>query len=292
MCASVWNLSNSVLRWVVFSTTIGLLMPAFPAQAAPVLPVPNPPLPSRILINPSFENPPAPPKAATSYEAYIPGVGLQTPGKLPIMQGWYSTHPAKNGALHLMEVWSTPFSVTSQSAHGKQHIELNAAAHSAVYQDFCLLAGERPRWSVAHRGRASGTIADVAEVLLSSPTDWQTPIFTGNKFYAAKIATASDGMPSGFLPGSIVNGAQTETVASPFNGGWVRYSGQLPPIPAMNWYRFALQSISTATGSASVGNFIDGLRFELAPTIEFVETNDSNLINRSTYREDKTDFFI
>jgi uncharacterized repeat protein (TIGR01451 family) len=278
-------------KFCIVSIAILLLDPIIKANAAPIVPAPAPPLPSRILINPSFENPPAPPKASTNYEAYIPGAGLQTAGRMPIMQGWYSTHPAKNGAAHLMEVWTPPFGGMNQSAAGRQHIELNAGAPSAVYQDFCLLPGERPRWSVAHRGRASNSVADVAEILLSHPTDWRTPIFTGNKLYAVKIATASDGSPAGFIPNSIVNPTQTETVSAPFNGGWVKYSGQMPNIPSMTWYRFALQSISTATGNVSVGNFIDDLQFELAPTIEFIETNDANLINRSTYREDKTDLY-
>jgi uncharacterized repeat protein (TIGR01451 family) len=278
-------------NFFIVSIVILWLDPIVTANAAPIVSVPNPPIPRRILINPSFENPPAPAKASTNYEAYIPGAGLQTAGRMPIMQGWYSTHPAKNGAVHLMEVWTPPFGGMNQSAAGRQHIELNAGAPSAVYQDFCLLPGERPRWSVAHRGRANNNITDIAEILLSNPADWSTPIFTGNKLYAVKVATASDGSPAGFVPNSIVNPTQTETVSAPFNGGWVKYSGQMPPIPTMTWYRFALQSVSTATGNLSVGNFIDDLRFELAPTIEFVETNDVNLINRSNYREDKADFY-
>lgn len=234
-------------------------------------------------MNPGFENPPGVENSFQIYEAYIPGAGTTNSGGSKIMQGWFSTHPAKSAVAHPIEVWDTPFNVTSKSAEGDQHIELNADVNSAVYQDLCVFQGEQPRWYVSHRGRSSS--ADVAEVFISNPASWSGTTFSGTKDYSAQMRTNLNGSVKGFT-GSFKNDTGSNSVSNVFNEGWVTYSGQWNGALSTGAYRFAFQSISTGSGNSSVGNFLDNIKIELSPTVEFVNTITANGVNQATHAED------
>lgn len=122
-----------------------------------------------------------------------------------------------------IEIWRTPFGgVTAGSEF--QFAELNATQASTLYQDIATSPGQSLRWELQHRGRA-GT--DVMAVLIGTPSG---PLVTQQ--------TLSDG-----------------------TSGWGTYAG-LYTVPAgQTTTRFAFQAVSTATGNASIGNFLDSISF-------------------------------
>ena len=119
-----------------------------------------------------------------------------------------------------MEIWHV---TTPSAATGTQHAELNANQVSTLYQDVATVPGQTLKWQLQHRGRA-GT--DVMAVLL--------------------------GAPSGPL-------LQQGAAISDPNTAWGTYSG-LYTVPAgQTTTRFAFQSVSSAGGSPSLGNFLDSI---------------------------------
>ncbi len=279
------------LPLVVFFASCSFILPSYGAATPPIVSVPSPLLPTRTLVNPSFEDPAG--SGYATYEGYIPG--QTTFNGTPVMQGWYSTHPASGGFTHRMEIWAQSFQGV-KSDDGNQHIELNAEAQSAVYQDICILAGEQPVWSAAHGGRSGGTagVADVAEVFISDPNAWTGVTFSGTKLYSAYIATSANGVtkqfrtPTGGYIGS--NNQRTVTTSTSTYAGWGRYSDQWVGTSTPGEYRFAFQSISSAQGSITYGNFLDNIKLGLSPTIEFADTTTT--VNKATQREDDGLYYI
>jgi uncharacterized repeat protein (TIGR01451 family) len=279
------------LPLVVFFASCSFTLPSYGAATPPIVSVPSPLLPTRTLVNPSFEDPAG--SGYVTYEGYIPG--QTTYNGTPVMQGWYSTHPASGGFTHRMEIWAQGFNGVP-SDDGNQHIELNAEAQSAVYQDICILAGEKPVWSAAHGGRSSNTpgVADVAEVFISDPNAWTGVTFSGTKLYSAYIATSANGAvrqfraPTGGYIGS--NNQRTVTTSTSTYAGWGRYSDQWAGTSTGGKYRFAFQSISSAQGSVTYGNFLDNIKLGLSPTIEFAD--NTTTVNKTTQREDDGLYYI
>lgn len=281
----------SSLPLVLFFASCIFTLPSYGAATPPIVSVPNPLLPTRALINSSFEDPAG--SGYVTYEGYIPG--QTTFNGTPVMQGWYSTHPASGGFTHRMEIWAQSFNGV-KSDDGNQHIELNAEAQSAVYQDICILAGEQPVWSAAHGGRSGGTagVADVAEIFISDPNAWSGVTFSGTKLYSAYIATSANGAtrefraPTGGYIGS--NNQRTVATSTSTYAGWGRYGDQWVGSSTAGKYRFAFQSISSAQGSVTYGNFLDNIKLSLSPTIEFGGSTTD--VNKTTQREDDGLYYI
>ena len=85
------------------------------------------------------------------------------------------------------------------------------------------------------------------------------------------------------------------TANTPTSGGngWVDYSGSFSYAGANGVNSFGFESISTATGDNSVGNFLDNIQINLAPFVDFVNASSSDLegdtgsnllVNRPTLR--------
>ncbi len=104
---------------------------------------------------------------------------------------------------------------------GSQFAEINATQIASLYQDFATTPGETIRWEMQHRGR---TGVDVMEVRLGTPSGTLT------------------------VQTTIANG-QT----------WRTYSG-LYTVPAgQTMTRLSFNSISSANGSPSFGNFVEAV---------------------------------
>ncbi len=248
------------------------------SSTAPTIPAPTTPVPTRALINPSFENPHFTETNWYSRDSYIPGDDTT-------LQGWFSTHPttgfsgdgdsrykdSRTGQnfKHLVEIWANSFSGVP-AADGTQFAELNAQADSALYQDILVFAGEQIPWSASHRGRGSATTADVAEVFISDPNNWTGPKFSGTKLYSTQIATANDGSPRGIT-------SPTGTSTSPNNNGWVKYSDTWSGPLTTKKYRFAFQSVSTASNNNTIGNFLDNIQIKLSSVVDLVNPNISQV---------------
>lgn len=134
--------------------------------------------------------------------------------------GWQTS------AENFIEIWSSGFNGVP-SAHGNQFAELNANVPGTLYQSFCLNgAGGTISWSIKHRGRSGVDQAFVkfgptlADALASTP-----------------IATMVDG-----------------------NTSWGTYSGIYEIPVGQTQIVLTFQAGYTASGSQSVGNFIDDVQ--------------------------------
>mgnify|MGYP002631849089 CR=1 FL=1 len=123
-----------------------------------------------------------------------------------------------------IEMWVSGFQgVPAQE--GRQFFELNANQVAALYQTLCLEPGSTIYWSVWHRGRSG---VDVAEVKIGATV--QSAVYQ---------ATMSDG----------------KTAWGHYNGTYTVPLGQTTTV-------FVFESISSASSSQSVGNFLDN--FEIS----------------------------
>jgi LruC domain-containing protein len=123
-----------------------------------------------------------------------------------------------------IELWVGGFNgVPAQE--GRQFFELNANQVAALYQELCLEPGSTIYWSVWHRGRLG---VDVAEVLIGPSVQ-----------EAVLQATMTDG-----------------------NTAWGHYSGSYNvPLDQTTTF-FVFNSVSSAGGNRSIGNFLDN--FEIS----------------------------
>ncbi|WP_207899802.1 SprB repeat-containing protein, partial [Tenacibaculum skagerrakense] len=120
-----------------------------------------------------------------------------------------------------IEIWRSGFNGVPAS-EGNQFAELNANLPSSLYQEFCTREGDIINWSVDHRGRSG---VDVAEVRIG-----------GTLSTASVVQTMSDG-----------------------NSAWGSYSGSYTVPAGQTTTIIAFEAVSTASGSLSVGNFIDNV---------------------------------
>ncbi len=118
-----------------------------------------------------------------------------------------------------LELWSSGFNGVPAS-DGNQFAELNANQTAALYQELCISGGSKVQWSVKHRGRSG---VDVAEVKIGA---------------------------------DLVSATTVETMSDD-NVSWGAYSGVYDVPEGQNTTFFIFEAISTASGSTSIGNFID-----------------------------------
>ncbi len=125
-----------------------------------------------------------------------------------------------------IEIWSSGFNgVPAQE--GNQFFEINANNYpnAALYQTLCLEPGSTIRWSVYHRARQG---VDVARVSIG-----------------ATVATAVE-------QGIMANGTNA----------WGYHSGSYQVPANQTTTVFVFEAVSTGSGNASVGNFLDNFRIE------------------------------
>ena len=147
----------------------------------------------------------------------------------------YSIMPTNNvpgwqtSAENFIEIWSTGFNGVP-AASGNQFAELNANVPGILYQSFCLNgAGGTINWSIKHRGRSG---VDQAFVKFGSTL--------ANALASEPIATMVDG-----------------------NTAWGTYSGVHVIPEGQTQIVLTFQAGYTASGSQSVGNFIDDVQITI-----------------------------
>lgn len=137
-----------------------------------------------------------------------------------------------------IELWDTNFN-SVPSYNGSVHAEMNANVPGALYQTICMINGEQVGWSFAHRARAGGATIQTASF---------------------QIATTS-----GTLVQNLATQSSTINNVWNVNTGSTTYSG-----PS------GLQRVQfTTTNPGSFGNFLDDIRINLNPFVEF-NTNASS----------------
>ncbi|WP_419189337.1 hypothetical protein [Stieleria marina] len=125
----------------------------------------------------------------------------------------------------LIEIWEAGFGgVESQS--GGFHAEINANRKAQLFQEFEVLAGDVVFYSIWHRGRAG---VDTADILIG-------PV--GSQVFQQQIETG--------------------------NQAWANYTGSYVVPDGVDTLRIGFESVSTATGNQSVGNFIDNLQVQIS----------------------------
>ncbi|MEN9621019.1 MAG: hypothetical protein RL499_1212 [Actinomycetota bacterium] len=117
-----------------------------------------------------------------------------------------------------IELWRAPFGGVPVPA-GSQFAEVNANQRSKLFQDFATTPGETIRWQLQHRGR---TGVDVMEVRIGAPD--------------AALALQST-----------LSTGQT----------WTTYSGTYTVPAGQTMTRLSFDSISSANGNPTYGNFVD-----------------------------------
>lgn len=139
-----------------------------------------------------------------------------------------------------IELWSSGFSGVPAAA-GRQFAELNATQAGTLYQEVATMPGQSLQWSLLHRGRA-GT--DVMDVLIGSPS------------------------------GTLVS----QGALSDGTGAWGRHTGVYVVPSGQTVTRFGFRAVSTGSGNASIGNFLDDISFGTGPCV-VLGTTTANVSN-------------
>jgi hypothetical protein len=136
--------------------------------------------------------------------------------------GWSTTASDRK-----IEIWSTGYQGVS-SPEGEQFAELNATQPSELFQTVETTPGQKLTWSLLHRARGSGAIGDTMSVNIGAV-------------------------------GEVPNA--TYTFTDTLSDGWVRHTGEYTVPAGQERTRFGFESGPTASGSRSVGNFLDDIYF-------------------------------
>ncbi len=245
-----------IARSIGVVTTLYLFLVAGLAKRVLALPTPTTPsplIPSRIIANPGFEQP------------VVSGIGVAITegyGNTPptVWQTTEDTSPYANS----LEYWNGTNNGQSPSNHSGQHVELNAASNSAIYQDICVLKDETVNWSLLHAVRKASVANDIniMRVTVSDPTLW-----TGKTPPSTLLYSSPD-------------------LATSFNEGWQQKTGAYTHSQTSARLRFAFNAIQGSvvgtTRNISYGNFLDDVTLSLPPVIDFLPTDVTNKVNLST----------
>ena len=163
----------------------------------------------------------------------------------------------------ILELWQTPRDNSSggtvNAPEGNQIAELNAAVASRIYQNVCLINGERVNWRFSHRGRGSSTVRDVAQMKI------------GASGTVIQVGTTNNGA---FDTPAVSQGTANAPVNIAGNASWVRYTGGFNYTGATGVSNIGFEAIS-AQGGASNGNLLDDIQIGLAPFVEFTQPSSS-----------------
>jgi hypothetical protein len=268
--------SNKLSLALIATTFIAAsqLLAVLSASANPV-PTPEAPsdvVPTRSILNGSFEQPVVKSWVGDPDNSSVIGSAVDnlaggnflegynsSPG-LPVI--WQSTDRGNGPTRYnynyknAVEVWrginTGAGGQPLTSGAGDQHAELNGSDDAALYQDVCIRPSETVGWSLVHAVRSSGT--NIMQVSITDPVAWldsQTPPTT--QLYN-----------SGNLATTYADGWKSKT------GTWSSTNTSIKKL------RFAFQAIQ-GSGNNSVGNFIDNVRLNLSPLIDFLPTNGGNV---------------
>ncbi|HRO27627.1 MAG TPA: hypothetical protein PLD19_09360, partial [Luteimonas sp.] len=188
--------------------------------------------------------------------------------------GWNTTHrnqatensggcvvpPGFAQTAPILEIWRTPRNNNSggtvNAPTGSQIAELNAADASRIYQNVCLINGERVDWRFSHRGRSSATVRDRMEMKVGATAT------------VVRIGTTNTGAIDTPV---VLMGSINTPVQMPGNTSWVNYSGSFTYGGATGGTNMGFESM----GGTTEGNLLDDIQIQLAPFVEFTRTSSS-----------------
>ncbi|AYA03248.1 hypothetical protein BEN74_10650 [Acinetobacter sp. WCHAc010034] len=187
-------------------------------------------------------------------------------GTAMYVPGWRTTHSQSSNNKYPVEFWKGPGATgiadnpnrpSTTSYADNQYAELNAMESSNIYQTVCLVPDDEFSWSFDHATRDKKE--ETAEFFLGQ--------LSGRSTWNGKI-------PLGLSPvHSTVRTWATQTSVAKVN--MAAYITQ-----AAN-YSFVFQA-KVAGATASQGNFIDNVKINLKPAVEFSTQNGNYVENNSS----------
>ncbi|QNR67918.1 S-layer homology domain-containing protein [Paenibacillus peoriae] len=165
---------------------------------------------------------------------------------------------------HNIEIWSHSNGGVS-AYNGQQHAELNAYYDSTLYQDVETTPGQVLVWHLSHRGNR-GT--DVMKLQMGAPATFTQPS-------GKTTLSVSEISGTNITYTKTTNSTGTSTLNSPYsnsftmsdgNTEWGYYTGYYIVPEGQTTTRFAFTAVSSATGAANTGNFMDDVFFGTAGT--------------------------
>ena len=170
-----------------------------------------------------------------------------------------------------IEIWANTFNGVT-SAEGTQHAELNAFNSARLSQSVCLISGELIGFTMAHRGRGSATVADVAEFNIDSAANTVLQASTTSNGTGGIIQCGglTLGSPSNGPVAGTTDGVVTTPTCSSATlaNGWRSYTGSFTWSGTTDTHNIGFAALSAAGGIAA-GNFLDAVNVTLQPVIEF-----------------------
>ncbi|WP_225999969.1 S-layer homology domain-containing protein [Paenibacillus sp. BJ-4] len=165
---------------------------------------------------------------------------------------------------HNIEIWARSNGGVT-AFNGQQHAELNAYYDSTLYQDVETTPGQMLVWHLSHRGNR-GT--DVMKLQMGAPAAFTQP--SGKTTLSVPEISGTN-----ITYTKTTNSTGTSTLTSPYsnsftmtdgNAEWGYYTGYYIVPEGQTTTRFAFTAVSSATGAANTGNFMDDVFFGTAGT--------------------------
>lgn len=181
----------------------------------------------------------------------------------------------------------------TKPADNDQYAELNCEAVGTLYQDVLTAPGSTLKWSFSHRGReGQDEMAVVIMPAASADTYAQKIQTAGNKKTEIESVLAEIQSVSGakvYRANGTVNGVTDNSMnlsgLKATNSDWQKCNGTYTtPSSGQYMTRFFFVSISSSSGSNTMGNFIDGVSFDdrLDYTIEYYVDESPVKVDRET----------
>ena len=167
-----------------------------------------------------------------------------------LVPGWNTTATDK-----LIEIWSDGYQGVKAPV-GSQFAEINATQASELYQDVETVPGEELTWSLYHRARGAGAAGDTMSVNIG-------------------------------VPGSAPD--EKTTFNDKLAEGWVLHTGTYVVPAGQTSTRFGFESGPTASGSKSVGNFLDNIFFTRSECLPAAATAEPSASPSPTASPSATD---
>ncbi|MDC1105471.1 hypothetical protein OAT16_02120 [Prolixibacteraceae bacterium] len=165
------------------------------------------------------------------FETYLPDINQGS--WIPITENEAKYHWRTTASDKKIELWDDGYNRVP-AFDGEVFAELNANQSSRLFQIFKVNPGELLTWQVAHRGRDG---RDKMNIYIHAERDPRRPAL-------------------GRLPSRDIQRA-VETN----NNAWVLYEGTYQVPNNVSHIQLGFESIRTANGNNTVGNFIDGIKF-------------------------------
>jgi len=240
-----------------------LAMMSANANPVPTPSQPSPIVPTRVILNGSFEQP----AQGADGAGYGINESYNNPGN-PVI--WRTTEPGNAGGTYKdqLEIWrgirTGNGGQSTSSGAGAQYAEINASTNASIYQDICVLQTDTVKWDLLHAARKKTTAdpTNIMQVSITDPTIWLN----------SKTPPAVKLYNSGNLTTTYSQGWKAQT------GNWTSTT------TAPKALRFAFQAIQGSDNDISYGNFIDNVKLNLSPLIDFLPTNGGN-VNLATTTE-------